>query len=278
MQGFELFLNNFSIHFLQALILTAGLVFSTYTAPRHQSQSCCFDTGHAVTKGIVTKGIEMVLAAHLLWQLQVTVWLIDCAQVWVILVHGDRGRRSISQWDKGKCPSRCGELQWQLPVPERCCVEQPVIPTLGQRPQVESCSSLLCALHRPSSWLQTISQRGRRMQDHTGGSVWLLLFPLFTPIPNVGATVGLKIGDEMRTASQKRKVTFSESTGQFYSEPCLGMRKRLNFHPSRWTRLFASLFWFPDRPAYHTSNLLGQERKVEGELRQLKDTEIVINK
>lgn len=66
MQGFELFLNNFSIHFLQALILIAGLVFSTYTAPRQRGRSFCFDTGHAVTKGIVTKGIEMVLAARLL--------------------------------------------------------------------------------------------------------------------------------------------------------------------------------------------------------------------
>lgn len=55
MQGFELFLNNFSIHLPQALIMTAGLVFSTYTAPRHWGRSCCFDTGHAVTEGVVTK-------------------------------------------------------------------------------------------------------------------------------------------------------------------------------------------------------------------------------
>lgn len=197
----------------------------------------------------------MVLAARLLWQLQVTACLTDCAWVWVITDH------SISQWDKGKCLSRCGELQWQLPVPK-----QPVIPTLGQRLEVGSCSSVLGALHRPGSWLQIISWSGRRLQDHTGGSVWLSLFPLFTPILNVGATLGLKMGDEMRTASQKRKVKFSESMGQFCSEPCLGTGRRLNCHQTPWMRLLASLLWFPDRPAYHTPNL-GQERREEGEVK-----------
>lgn len=86
MQGFELLLNTFSIHFLRAFIPPAGLVFSTYTASKTTGSILLLwckrrSRWHQRSFGCV----EMVLAVCLLWQLQGTVCLtvgLGCSGGW----------------------------------------------------------------------------------------------------------------------------------------------------------------------------------------------------